>query len=119
MNAYTKNFLKDGIELSYASNGDVEVLVSPGWGAGWSTWNDDGLSIAVDKRIVDFFKEHGQTCPEDKVKEFCESLGYRVYAGGWDQIVIVTVPEGVKFHITVYDGYEELEIVGEDYFYEF
>ena len=65
MNAYTKNHLKDGIELSYTNDGDVEILVSPGFGAGWSTWND--LGVAVDKRIVDFFKENCNKVPQNEV----------------------------------------------------
>lgn len=32
----------------------MKVLISPGFGAGWSTWNDSG--IATDVRIVDAFE---------------------------------------------------------------
>ena len=113
MNDYTRKLLGD-IELSYTDDEKVEVLVSPGWGAGWSTWNDDGLKLAVDKRIIDYFKKVGQDTDENIVKAFCESIGYkRVYCGGWDQLVIETVPQGKKFRITEYDGFEELEVYGD------
>lgn len=118
MNHYTKNNLRDGVELSYTDDGEnVEVLVSPGWGAGWSTWNE--FSVAVDKRIVDFFKKNGTSVSESEVEKFCESIGYNVYAGGWKMVEIETVPVGMKFVITEYDGFEELEIVGEDNYYVF
>ena len=38
----------------YIKDGKVGVLVSPGYGAGWSTWGDDGLrdQLALDSRLV-------------------------------------------------------------------
>ena len=119
MNEYTKEVLGN-TELSYTDDGKIEVLVSPGWGAGWSTWNDDGLKLAVDKRIIDFFKRAGQDADENLVKAFLREIGYEhVYCGGWDDIVIETVEPGIPFKITEYDGSEELERVTPQNYCEF
>ena len=100
MNDYTKKLLSD-IELSCTDDDKVEVLVSPGFGAGWSTWNDDGLKLAVDKRIIDFFKRAGQDADKNLVKAFLREIGYEhVYCGGWDDLVIETVSKGMKFRIS-------------------
>lgn len=32
------------MEKYYNQNGELAVLISPGFGAGWSTWNDEGMS---------------------------------------------------------------------------
>ena len=73
MNTYTKKHLRDNIELSYTKDGDIEILISPGFGAGWSTWDNNSINLAVDKKIIDFFKEYGKCVSLDKLKTFLES----------------------------------------------
>ena len=125
MNTYTKQHLRDDIELSYTDNGEIEILISPGFGAGWSTWNDNSISLAVDKRIIDYFKKNGTGVEKtnrlskefgnqseefrNQLKEFLKSIGYNnVYTGGWEDIVIETIKPNCKFRIDEYDGSEEL-----------
>jgi hypothetical protein len=121
MNDYTKKEMKDGVELSYTDDGKIEILISDGFGAGWSTWDlNNGISIAVDKRIIDFFKAHGCNYPINKVTEFMESIGYgRMYCGGWKKLRVTTVEKGMPFMISEYDGAESLYRVGREDFYEF
>lgn len=89
----------------YKVDGKVAILVSSGFGAGWSTWNYP--QMAYDKRIVEKFLEDNTNGEE--IKEFCEKLGYKsVYAGGWYQCHIELVKEGTPFKIEEYDGSEEL-----------
>ena len=45
----------NGVEL-YEKDGKIGVLVSHGFGAGWSTWGSDEL--AYDKRVVEFWLSH-------------------------------------------------------------
>ena len=40
------------VEKYYNENGELGVLISPGFGAGWSSWNCD--EIAFDKRVVEY-----------------------------------------------------------------
>ena len=93
----------------YVQNNKVAVLVSHGYGAGWSTW-DNHKEIAWDKRVVEFFLENGPDVEEEKLKEFMKSIGYEnVYLGGWDGIRVEWVNVGDSFRITEYDGDETLE----------
>ena len=90
----------------------MKVLISPGFGAGWSTWNE--LGMATDVRIIDAF-EHGVS--EDEMKQLCVDLGYTggfegttPFMGGFDELEIVEVPAGKLFQIREYDGSEYIEV---------
>ncbi len=103
----------------YVKDGKVAVLVSPGFGAGWSTWNTEDL--ALDSRVVEYFfmRHHDQelldkiakldTLENKEAKEYFESLGYdNVYFGGFNQIEIHWVKQGTIFRISEYDGNEHI-----------
>lgn len=88
----------------------MKVLISPGFGAGWSTWNEPGM--ATDVRIIDAF-ERG--IGEKEMKQLCIDLGYtggfegtEPYMGGFEQLEIIDVPEGTLFRIDEYDGSESI-----------
>lgn len=82
----------------------MKVLISPGFGAGFSTWNEP--EMATDKRLIEAF-ERGVT--EEEFKQVCEDCGYEnVYLGGFDHLEVVNVSSGTQFYIDVYDGYERL-----------
>ena len=88
----------------------MKVLISPGYGAGWSTWNEKEL--ATDKRIIKAF-ELGMN--EAEMSEYLEELGYEnVYMGGYHDCEIVEVPKGSRFIIEEYDGHESILILGEN-----
>lgn len=89
----------------------MKVLISEGFGAGWSTWSDYGIDLAIDKRIIKAVE--GGAFEED-VKELCEDLGYTyVYMGGFDGLTVVEVPNGSRFRIKEYDGNESIEVYNE------
>lgn len=93
------------VERYYNENGELGVLVSYGYGAGWSTWNDKKL--AYDKRIVEKFLDDVSS---DEMCNFVESLGYaRPYMGGYKQLELEFIPRGTLFRIYEYDGYEGIE----------
>ena len=103
-----------GVE-KYYQDGKVAVLISPGYGAGWSTWGRQEL--AYDKRVVEFWFEHHNENPNkiNGVKELFKSWGYGyVYFGGWCQIELAWVPVGSIIRINEYDGFEELIYLEED-----
>lgn len=112
--------------MEYYYNEDktkVAVLVSYGFGAGWSTWNDKCL--AYDKRVVEFWLDHNTvefchsvdahshshpTAAGEIVNNFLESCGYQgTYLGGYGDIDLEWVPCGTPFRITEYDGNERIE----------
>lgn len=93
------------VERYYNENNELGVLVSYGYGAGWSTWNDKEL--AYDKRIVEKWLENVSA---DEMCDFVESLGYdRPYMGGYKNLDLKFVPRGTLFRIHEYDGYESIE----------
>ena len=118
-------------EYYYNEDGtEVAILVSPGYGAGWSTWNDDAL--AYDKRVVEFWLAHkdneefmeeidssssyyGKIPTLKEVEDFFESIGYsNIYFGGFNQIELAWVPIGCRWRIDEYDGSDALEILDMD-----
>lgn len=87
----------------------MKVLISPGFGAGWSTW--EGAGLATDARLIEAF-ERGIS--KEEMKELCIDLGYGdVYMGGFGDLKIVEVPAGSLFQIREYDGSEYIEIFDE------
>lgn len=104
------------------------VLVSYGFGAGWSTWS--GRELAYDRRVIEFWLAHQNDRrwmreveryrPESpEHKEACEffinelGLDDCPYMGGFPDCVLQWVPVGARFRIDEYDGAESLEVENE------
>lgn len=91
-------------------NGKIAVLVSPGFGAGWSTWNNDIASV--------FDPEMVQAVLDGDYAE-AERIAARnypdAYMGGVENLTVEWVPKGSRFEIREYDGSESLHIFGPDY----
>lgn len=103
------------------------VLVSYGFGAGWSSWKSPEL--AYDKRIVKFWLahkddeewmcevnesgllNHAESIAHKEAREFFKSIGYEdcPYMGGFSDIGLEWVPKGVNWRINEYDGAESIE----------
>ena len=96
----------------------MKVLISPGYGAGWSTWNDP--RIAFDERIIRAF-ECGIS--EEDMKALCvecdyhDGFGGAPCMGGFKSLMVVEVPSGTMFRIHEYDGYESVEMLDMDDWY--
>lgn len=91
-------------------NGKVAVLFSPGYGAGWSSWNRElGEDIIFDPTIVKYVEEDNKEALLSYV-----SLKYpEAYTGGLDGIEIKWIDEGTLFRIDEYDGFESIEILSD------
>lgn len=84
----------------------MKVLISPGYGSGWSTWNY--IDLAFDPDIISAF-EAGLN--EEDMCNFIVNLGYKKpYMGGYTQCKIVDVPKGTRFQIKERDGYESIKV---------
>lgn len=95
----------------------MKVLISPGFGAGWSTWNHP--LMAFDKDVIELFERGGS---EDEIRRLCADKGYGgddryIYMGGFDELQVVEVPSGNLFKIEEYDGSEYIEIFDADEWY--
>ena len=97
-------------------DGKVAVLVSRGYGAGWSTWVADEY-----RDIYLFHPTLIQMVEEGREREITEKwmekeLGLEdVYTGDTDGLEIEWVPVGTKFVIDEYDGAESLRTIDDFY----
>lgn len=83
----------------------MKVLISPGYGCGWSTWNY--IDLAFDPDIIAAF-EAGYT--KEQMEVFITSLGYKKpFMDGYEQCKIEEVPKGTLFKIKEFDGAEYIE----------
>jgi hypothetical protein len=89
-------------------DGQVAVVYSPGFGAGWSTWahGEQTNELVFDPMIVD--------CVE--TKDFAKLATYMavrypdMYTGGMEDLTVAWLPEGTAFRIHEYDGSESIEV---------
>lgn len=93
----------------------MKLLISPGYGAGWSTWNCS--EMATDKDLIELF-ENGCTYEEmEKLcieKNYTDGYGGPPYMGGFQQLKVVEVPRGAPYRINEYDGAESVEVFNPD-----
>lgn len=106
-----------------------KILISPGYGAGWSSWGDPEQAkfVVTYQPIIDFlesggqfeeadissfsaggyenFKEPGQSI----LKQFIEDLGEDFYLGGARGLIVEYADDDELVRIHEYDGYESLE----------
>lgn len=87
-------------------NGQVAVLVSKDFGAGWSTWNNQYPEIVFDPFIVNQLLKD----PKDleKIQAYVSIKYPDAYTGGIDTVDIEWVPEGELFRVEEYDGRERV-----------
>ena len=83
--------------------GKVAVLYSPGYGAGWYSWNSSRPECLFDPNIVAMV-EAGQ---HDQIEAYCKTVD--LYAGGSKQLEIEWLPVGTPFKILENDGHETIE----------
>lgn len=96
------------MERYYNDDEELAVLISPGYGAGWSTWND--IDIALDSKIIEYFMRNPKPT-EEEMSCFLEENGYHnIYMGGYENLKIKWIPKGTSFLIMEYDGSEYIEI---------
>lgn len=89
-------------------DGNVAVIISPGHGAGWSTWSHDSeerLKVLFDPGMVDLL-EHGR---RDELENYVKLKYPDFYAGSIDRLIIEWIPEGTEFIVSEYDGFETIE----------
>lgn len=90
-------------------DGNVAVLYSPGYGAGWSTWNSEHAeSLCMDADIVQAVLD-GDTAKAAKIateKHPC------IYTGGAEDLKVQWVKKGMEFEIDEYDGNESVHVIG-------
>lgn len=93
-------------------NGEVAVLYSPGYGAGWYSWSRDNPTCLFDPEVVQWVLD-GK--PEDRAPKVDDGrYGEDFYEGGMRKLEIQWMRPGTRFRIDEYDGYESVVIDGDD-----
>jgi len=90
------------VERYYNEAGEVGILYSPGYGAGWSTWGC--ADMAVDARLVSAFDNRDLKLLE----QLAEELYPNEYLGGMEDLEVKWLEKGTKFRISEYDGFEAI-----------
>lgn len=91
-------------------DGKVAVLVSHGFGAGWSTWNSEHReTLCMDAEIVQAVLDADIARAVRIAKEKCGDF----YEGGASGLEVHWVDKGAAFEIEEYDGSESLHVVGD------
>ncbi len=90
-------------------DGNVAVVYSPGFGAGWSTWSsdpDERLKLLFDPGIVDLIERNLL----DELENYVTLKYPDFYAGGLADLKVVWLPVGTEFQVHEYDGNESIEL---------
>lgn len=88
----------------------TKILISPGFGAGWSTWADDFFKefMLKDSTLIKM-AERGAS--EEEVGSYIREKypDDYIYTGGWSRINVVELSSGTLFKVNEYDGSESIE----------
>jgi hypothetical protein len=88
-------------------DGKVAVAVSPGFGAGWTTWNNGAALSPFEPKVIEMIEAGRQS---EITESWCEKeLGLAdLYCGGAEDLKIEWLPVGTRFQIHEYDGSESI-----------
>ena len=104
-------------EKLYNEKGDVAVLISPGYGAGWSTWGDaeQRAQLLFDRRFISL-KLDNPPDADVRVIALLNSIwpDDPPYEGGFAKARVVWVKPGTAFRVSEYDGNESLILLDND-----
>jgi hypothetical protein len=94
---------------------EVAVLVSPGFGAGWSSWNrEHSNALLFSSNLIEYVLacEEGRPANMENTLEAMTFalIGEEIYCGAAESLIVIWVPEGEKFVINEYDGSESLRL---------
>lgn len=87
-------------------NGKVAVLYSPGFGAGWYTWNQEMPEILFDPAIVKLVEDDKW----DELETYVTLKYPSIYDGGLRDLKVMWLPVGAEFQVNEYDGSESIEV---------
>lgn len=102
------NMNKIQFEKYIRGDNQVAVLYSPGYGAGWYTWNKDNEGLIFDKEIVQAVIDK-----DFKLADKIATEKYNAFTGGVHDLEIKWMAVGTQFKINEYDGSESLDIIGQ------
>lgn len=87
-------------------DGNVAVLISAGYGAGWYTWNYEYPAMLFDPWIVDMVLAEAEL---EDIVAYATVKWPDAYLGGADGLRVEWIPVGTEFKVNEYDGSESVE----------
>ena len=87
-------------------DGKVAVLYSPGYGAGWWSWNTEHTDMMFDPGMAGLV-EKGDL---EQMRVYAELKWPDAYLGGLENLDIEWLPEGTRFIIDETDGFESVMV---------
>jgi len=124
----------NGVE-KLCHEGEIAVLFSPGWGAGWSTWADDKYNeehvrkMLFDPVLAQCIVEYTSrirvlsggrksfpgsdaiyAAMQAELERIAEERYPDEYHGGLESLQIAWLKRGTQFRIDEYDGNESIDI---------
>ena len=96
-------------EKYYNDKGEVAVIYSPDFGAGWYTWNTEyGDELLFDKTLVEMILADKSS---EELRAYAEEKwGENIFCGGLGSCEVEFLPVGTAFIIDEYDGNESIEL---------
>lgn len=97
----------------YIENGNVAVIYSGSYGAGWSTWNTEKKfhqKMIFDTEIVKILLDDSIKNKVELILEHVELKYKNACLLASDELAIEWIPIGTLFRINEYDGAESVEI---------
>ena len=88
-------------------DGQVAVLLSPGFGAGWYSWNTNCPAMLFDPEIVQMLLDKKE---KNEIKQVAEKKYPSAYLGGLRDLTVKWLDQGTQFIVDEYDGYESLTV---------
>lgn len=89
-------------------DGEVAVVYSPGYGAGWYSWNSSHPGLVFDRDIAQAVLDGER----EKAAEIAKTkYDPEMYTGGAEQLAVAWVPKGARIEITECDGSERVRVV--------
>jgi len=98
------------IENKLYKDGMTAILVSSGYGAGWSTWMPSYPECVFDPVLAQMVIDD---VDYQQMLEYCEMRYPDAYYGGLEDIEIQWLKPGTLFRINEYDGSESVEVLDE------
>lgn len=89
-------------------DGKVAILYSPGFGAGWYTWNYQYPECQYHPKLVALVENHASA---KEIQALATMLfGEDFYADGAADLTIAWLPVGTSYQIREYDGSESIQV---------
>ena len=91
----------------YNEDGEVAILYSPGYGAGWYTWNSENKEILTNPQLVQMvLNDERSKITDSFMQKLLNTKSF--YSGGARDLQVEWMTEGQHFRIEEYDGSERI-----------